>query len=634
LNNINQDKPKRTWNYPKWYIRKDTRKRLEEVRNQYEQDKNFQAFINGFLDQTLKIYFQYNQNSKQYIYDDLLIDPETIKDFLDLLKEVNGKHPIVKRFIFSQIDEFQKKIITSVRMGKEMLLNRNEFRDFIGILFNTKTSNYYGITTLNPSEFNIYLSEVLRAHENAIGINITGQSHRILVLNSYALTEDIRERKGNFKNFIDWHETKRKKKVRLWLIEPEHIEWIKKFCNNYQPRSFTMMYLEGVCLVLLRYKEILQKTEDPDEKIIGVRIIFEQENKTDDDAEEYNNSIKFIKTIVDKQQYSDNRIKDLCYYSSELLKNLDVFPKHTSELVKAWTRLVNGEERLKTSEPFMNAILCKITDKINLQKRLKILDVTAGAGTEFEYFGKKGYNIKYNEPDPKLFNEAVKSFENKGYKFDITEDNDNAEKYRRIISFDDNNTKMEMFNLPLYLLRNNFQNDKFDIVLDIGNILAHARGKRQLFDQIDYLLDMVQPEGLLVIDHRNCKKITESLKLKDEDKVIKDYLNRYNSKYMYCGDIVAAPSKKEDEMIKLEFVEKNSINEGKAIKKIPSDVYMMEVKVKELYDYLKNKKDKVAEINIYLDHNIKKVISDNITNFKESGEKEANDFFVYIIRVK
>jgi hypothetical protein len=87
-------------------------------------------------------------------------------------------------------------------------------------------------------------------------------------------------------------------------------------------------------------------------------------------------------------------------------------------------------------------------------------------------------------------------------------------------------------------------------------------------------------------------------------------------------------------MIKLEFVEKNSINEGKAIKKIPSDVYMMEVKVKELYDYLKNKKDKVAEINIYLDHNIKKVISDNITNFKESGEKEANDFFVYIIRVK
>ncbi len=71
--------------------------------------------------------------------------------------------------------------------------------------------------------------------------------------------------------------------------------------------------------------------------------------------------------------------------------------------------------------------------------------------------------------------------------------------------------EMEAYNLPWNHLKYSFYDDsRFLFVLALGNYISHMEKKEDLQTYLQDLIEVMQPGGVLIFDHRNFTKIENS----------------------------------------------------------------------------------------------------------------------------
>jgi SAM-dependent methyltransferase len=135
--------------------------------------------------------------------------------------------------------------------------------------------------------------------------------------------------------------------------------------------------------------------------------------------------------------------------------------------------MVSWEKRLKNETPFFK----KLFEESRVKK---ILDLACGTGHHSIYFAKSGYEVTGVDKSEEMIRIA------RGNAKDI-----------RGVKF----LKESFLNVYPRL------KDRFDAVICLGNSLPHLLSKKDLKKTLQNIYDLLNPEGILIIQNRNYDKI-------------------------------------------------------------------------------------------------------------------------------
>ena len=261
-------------------------------------------------------------------------------------------------------------------------------------------------------------------------------------------------------------------------------------------------------------------------------------------------------------------------------------------VVESWIRIEGIEKRLPKSIAFLNKVIqSKYGSYIREDDRVKVLFASGTLGYESAVLCREGYDVTFNEPRKKLFNEALRELKKLGNIEEIDEFMPIAAEKRFIwddaksastFGFIFGNAKnshpqfspllnfecvpkrfpesrkyiasMDLFNEPLFYL-DSFHNDEsgFDCITLIGNYIAVYENKNAIYKILKILKKTLKHGGIIIIDHRNFEKIENTLNnSKISDKACDIYLGSvklsmeetfvpYSSEYVFTGDIKFGP---------------------------------------------------------------------------------------------
>ena len=170
--------------------------------------------------------------------------------------------------------------------------------------------------------------------------------------------------------------------------------------------------------------------------------------------------------------------------------------------------MVSWENRLKNEAPFFNKLF-----KENRVK--KVLDLACGTGHHSIYFAKSGYEITGIDKSEEMIRIARENSKDiAGVKF-------------LIASF-----------LNVYPRLK----DRFDAVICLGNSLPHLLSKKNLKKTLQNIYNLLNPEGILIVQNRNYDKILKRgirfmppniIDKEDERMVFLRFLDLYKTKVVF-----------------------------------------------------------------------------------------------------
>ena len=188
------------------------------------------------------------------------------------------------------------------------------------------------------------------------------------------------------------------------------------------------------------------------------------------------------------------------------------------ELARNWSIFVDRDRRWEAYDGFFKEILMKYHGLDYFKRKIKILDTAGGIGSESPNLKVKMsdcFEVYYNEESSNLFTVSKNELE------------------RRLAGQIE---KIHPTNLGWNLLKGWYYDIQFDIVLVLGNAISHVQSEDDIRRFVGYFDELLTPDGLLIIDHRNFKKIKELITNTRSEKYFDAFNTSLNRRVNYCGD--------------------------------------------------------------------------------------------------
>ena len=189
-------------------------------------------------------------------------------------------------------------------------------------------------------------------------------------------------------------------------------------------------------------------------------------------------------------------------------------------LVDLWSDFIDWKKRRKGEDGF----LVKTLKKSNCKT---IFDASLGDGCDSIYLLKQGFQVTSNEVDGLFIKKAL----------------ENAKK---------NKVKLSVTNFDWKDLDKELIHYKFDAVILLGNSLTYLFSQKDQLQVLTAFRKILKPNGILLIDERNCHYI-----LTHKKEILKGKF-KYSNKFVYCGNLVHAhPIEIQKNKVIMEYKHKN-----------------------------------------------------------------------------
>lgn|GEM_PF-2525720 len=460
--------------------------------------------------------------------------------------------------------------------------------------------NYIGTTTYSPHNHKYYFPNLLKIHQYFINDRPKDKKYndfRFMIIPKGILYSSYKSHNDQFLEFVKWHQDNH---VQLWQIDPYIAERIRKNVNIAEApeplKSINVSFWKDKYVLQCFYNPPRFNKKEPPEHERGLQISYPQ-------SKEYRASERYINSLIDLVKNKDSNTEGIMNISKfvqdmeDKSKNMVTHNVGTSNrlpefVVESWIRIEGIEKRLPKSIAFLNKVIqSKYGSYIREDDRVKVLFASGTLGYESAVLCREGYDVTFNEPRKKLFNEALRELKKLGNIEEIDEFMPIAAEKRFIwddaksastFGFIFGNAKnshpqfspllnfecvpkrfpesrkyiasMDLFNEPLFYL-DSFHNDEsgFDCITLIGNYIAVYENKNAIYKILKILKKTLKHGGIIIIDHRNFEKIENTLNnSKISDKACDIYLGSvklsmeetfvpYSSEYVFTGDIKFGP---------------------------------------------------------------------------------------------
>lgn len=170
-------------------------------------------------------------------------------------------------------------------------------------------------------------------------------------------------------------------------------------------------------------------------------------------------------------------------------------------LARIWGDLVDWDERRKKDKDFLLGELVELNNP-------RIYDVALGDGCDSIFLIKSGFNVTSNELDPEFKKVAQL----------------NAKK---------ENVSLKITSLDWRDFRSNLPNERFDVVLCLGNSFSYLPNKRDRERVLREFYRITADGGKLIIDERNFKQIMD-----EKENLISNNGIYLSNEFVYCGKSV------------------------------------------------------------------------------------------------
>ena len=285
--------------------------------------------------------------------------------------------------------------------------------------------------------------------------------------------------------------------VDLRVVEPHIAESLK---NKYQLKNIEVgIWKDSHCA----HYEIISTEGDLAESPIRIRVY---------DNDEHNNKY-YIQCL--------NYFKDLNAKASsleEMSNELDEFNNKystrgqpiTPELASVWDVYADWKDDDITKKFLTQYIEC--TKKI--PQKVYILDAAAATGQTAIYLARKGYKVYANTADDALNEKLIKNVD---------------------VSKMEIETKIDPTNYDWALFSHYFKDQKFDIVILIGNFLSRIVDENERQRVIEQCFKILKSGGIFIVDKRNFDRI---VKKKNEGKKDICSYHGFNDGDCYKGSVI------------------------------------------------------------------------------------------------
>ncbi len=315
------------------------------------------------------------------------------------------------------------------------------------LCFETLRGRYVGTDHHVPSEWRELYEELLLAHRGYVARTGVEDSTRVILSDVTGLRTDRNAHQSEFEWFLEQH----KPDILARRLDRSKAQELAEQCGL---DTTDLGFWEGELALLF--------LASPDKRHIRLRMVFPGEP-------EYKRCADYIRQV-------ERRALPLTH---EL-------PVVEAELSHEWERFVVPAIRLRRLEPFLDAILARFGSIP--AGDLHILDAACGIGVESVCLLSKGYRLTANEIEDTLREQALA--------------------YAR-----ENNHPIPAASFPSEDWLNfasHFGQDRFDVVLALGNSVCLLNGRADIQRAIDNFFEVLEPGGILAIDERNFAYITDN----------------------------------------------------------------------------------------------------------------------------
>ncbi len=186
------------------------------------------------------------------------------------------------------------------------------------------------------------------------------------------------------------------------------------------------------------------------------------------------------------------------------------------QLAQYWPKFANCSKRLESEAPFLREILSKYNNPL-------ILDAAMGIGCEVVWLAEQGYTVVGNEIEEELTQIAQKRASDAGV----------------VLSTE---------SIDWLDLADSLGDEKFDVVLLLGNSISLLRVLRDRKQVAEQLWRLCRKGGVVIVDERNFRYI-----LQNRDEILKGIF-RYTYKVIYCGkEIIGRPIQVTDDCVQFGY---------------------------------------------------------------------------------
>jgi hypothetical protein len=163
------------------------------------------------------------------------------------------------------------------------------------------------------------------------------------------------------------------------------------------------------------------------------------------------------------------------------------------------------------------------------------------------------------------------------------------------------------------------------VVLVLGNAISHVRSEDDIRRFIGYFDELLTPDGLLIIDHRNFEKIKDLITYTKSDKYFDAFNKSLNRRVNYCGNkYFIWPIEYNADNNKITFAHGPNKDEEQREK---LEMYAFDNKTFE--DILWSKITDVQDIQVYHDLYYPNTVGD----INENNKTYSNpDFIHYVVK--
>lgn len=147
--------------------------------------------------------------------------------------------------------------------------------------------------------------------------------------------------------------------------------------------------------------------------------------------------------------------------------------KNYSTVAENYDKMIKWEKRLAREIPFFTSILSEV-------KGNKVLDCACATGQHAVKLAKLGYQVTGSDINPEMIKQAKELIKHEGVNVNFLPSN--------------------------FLNLKNDINNKFDLIMCIGNSLPHIKDEEELRLCLRNMFDLMLPQGNLVLQNRNYDK--------------------------------------------------------------------------------------------------------------------------------